>query len=178
MNNSKQRGYTFKHMTNIYLSTRACAHFMTEPYQANPAMTLWHWHAHVFELDGAQHMIVMEDRSSFAVVIFGINRNLEDCIQAFARKLERQIASTDLSPNNTELLLSSATKIHVYPMPFKGKPMAMITHLISKLKSVFAESLSPTAVREFALTDLNDIPWQSNQYKTASEVLVACVRQQ
>lgn len=56
-------------------------------------------------------------------------------------------------------------------MPYKRKPMTIITHLIGRLKKVRDETKNPTAVKTFAESGLNDIPWKVNEYSSASEVL-------
>lgn len=162
-------------MTSLLLSTRTCHHYGLKSFQTSPEVALWHWHAHVFDLDGKQHLIVVEERSIYAVVVFAINQNVEDCVDAFVRKLERQIAAMD--PQKEAVLLSSfLSQINVYPTPFKGKPMTMITHLIGKLKDVFEQTGNPTVVKSFAETDLNEIPWKVNDYKSPTEVLKSMLR--
>ena len=63
-------------------------------------------------------MIVVEERSTYAVVVFAINQNVEDCVDAFVRKLERQIAALNPTQKEAVLLSSFLSQVNVYPTPF------------------------------------------------------------
>ncbi|RYG36404.1 MAG: hypothetical protein EOO01_30815 [Chitinophagaceae bacterium] len=159
-------------MTNIYLSKATCDYFEFETVKdISPEAAIWHWNAHVFELAGYRHLLLMEEQSLYSVVVFKIEPDFKLCINSFVVKAANQLKTDRFSQAQIDRFIELQDHTLAYPVPFKGREMTMINHMIGKLKKVYLDTNNPAEMKLFSETVLNRTPWKTLGFKTPVERL-------
>ncbi|RZJ67480.1 MAG: hypothetical protein EOO50_05705 [Flavobacterium sp.] len=157
-------------MTNIYLSKATCKYFDFETIgQISPETAYWHWFAHVFELAGQKHLIIMEEQSLYSVTVFMIEPDFKLCLDSFLVKATRQMLADKFTVAQIKLFEDLQDHTLAYPMPFKGREMTIINHFIRRLEKVYYDTNDPAKVKLYSEKTLNAMPQKTLGFATAAE---------